>query len=214
MFDILTTSCPYCGPIVATKAMASRKQKPLKGHEVLQMLHAGALPQLISPPALCLAATASLKERKHGGPLHRLNAALSLLHPLSLELRDRKKHMNCKSPGPSGPESRKSLQRVFPAPGPKKCPKQSPESQNSLFRDSGEETLSRLFRTLFGPRGRKAPGDSFGIPSPEGPGDSCKGRAGLQHINFFNITFWAPPKPPHLGPPVKKNCDSFSWERT
>ena len=43
------------------------------------------------------------------------------------------------------------------------------------------ETLPRLFRTLFGPRGRKAPGDSFGdsskIPGPKGQGDSSKGRA-------------------------------------
>ena len=44
------------------------------------------------------------------------------------------------------------------------------------------ETLLRLFWTLFGPQGRKAPRDSFGdssgISGPKGPGDPCKGRAG------------------------------------
>ena len=69
-------------------------------------------------------------------------------------------------PGPPGPESRKSLKRVsrgLPAPGSKKCPKQS---RNSLRRlktvyFESPETVSRLFRTLFGLRGREAPGDSF-----------------------------------------------------
>ena len=64
-------------------------------------------------------------------------------------------------PGPPGPESRKSLKRVsrgLPAPGSKKCPKQSRNrvSKQSILR------LRRLFRDCFGdPRGRKAPGDSF-----------------------------------------------------
>ena len=65
-------------------------------------------------------------------------------------------------PGSWGPESPKSLRRVsrgLPAPGSKKCPKQS---RKSLKKDCFEtpETLPRLSRTLFGPRGRKAPGDS------------------------------------------------------
>ena len=70
------------------------------------------------------------------------------------------------SPGPSGPgipkESQKSLPGL-PAPGSKKCPKQSRNSLRSLKTVYFEtpETVSRLFRTLFGPRGRKAPGDSF-----------------------------------------------------
>ena len=76
-------------------------------------------------------------------------------------------------PGPTGP-------------GVQKCPKQSwkqsPESQNRLFRDSGDcfETVSDTFWTpwLEGPGGLF--GDSFQIPGPEGPGDSCKGRPGLQ----------------------------------
>ena len=66
-------------------------------------------------------------------------------------------------PGPPGPESRKSLKRGRKAPGSKKCPKQSQTSLRSLKIDCFEtpETVSRLFRTLFGPWGRKAPGDSF-----------------------------------------------------
>ena len=49
------------------------------------------------------------------------------------------------------------------SPGAGKCPKQSQNSLRSLKIDCFEtpETVSRLFRTLFGPRGRKAPGDSF-----------------------------------------------------
>ena len=76
-------------------------------------------------------------------------------------------------PGPPGPESRKSLQRVsrhLPAPGSKKCPKQSKNSLRSLETVYFEtpETVSRLFRTLFGPRGRKAPGDFLGtLPEPQ-----------------------------------------------
>ena len=72
-------------------------------------------------------------------------------------------------------------------PGVQKCPKQSRKSLWSLKKDCFEtpETLPRLFRTLFGPWGRKAPGDSFGvyslgIPGPSGPGDSSKGRVGSQ----------------------------------
>ena len=77
-------------------------------------------------------------------------------------------------PGPPGPESRKSLKRVsrdLPAPGSKKCPKQSRNSLRSLKTVYFEtpETVSRLFRTLFGPSapgtpkgaGILAPGDSF-----------------------------------------------------
>ena len=61
---------------------------------------------------------------------------------------------------------RMSLQRVswgLPAPGSKKCPKQSRNSLRSLKTVYFEtpETASRLFRTVFGPRGRKAPGDSL-----------------------------------------------------
>ena len=59
------------------------------------------------------------------------------------------------------------------APGSKKCPKQSWKSLQSLKKDCFEtpETLPRLFRTLFGPRGRKVTGDSFGGDSgAEGPG--------------------------------------------
>ena len=64
------------------------------------------------------------------------------------------------------PAPYRSLKRVsgcLPALGSKKCPKQSRNSLRSLKIDCFEtpETVSRLFRTLFGPRGRKAPGDSF-----------------------------------------------------
>ena len=54
-------------------------------------------------------------------------------------------------PGPSGP----GLQKVSVS---ETVSEESPESQNSLLETP--ETLPRLFRTLFGPRGRKAPGDS------------------------------------------------------
>ena len=58
------------------------------------------------------------------------------------------------SPGPSGPGIPKESQ---------KSPKQPRNSLRSLKTVYFEtpETVSRLFRTLFGPRGRKAPGDSF-----------------------------------------------------
>ena len=48
-------------------------------------------------------------------------------------------------------------------PGSKKCPKQSRNSLRRLKIDCFEtpETVSRLFRTLFGLQGREAPGDSF-----------------------------------------------------
>ena len=68
----------------------------------------------------------------------------------------------------------------------KKCPKQSQESLRSLKTDCFEtpETLLRLFGTVFGHLGQKAPGDSFGdsmgIWGPKGSGDSCKGQAGPQ----------------------------------
>ena len=67
------------------------------------------------------------------------------------------------SPGPSGPGIPKESQKSLPGPGSKKCPKQSRNSLRSLEIDCFEtpETVSRLFRTLFGPRGLPAPGDSF-----------------------------------------------------
>ena len=74
------------------------------------------------------------------------------------------------------------VSRGLPAPGSKKCLKQSRKSLWSVKKDCFEtpETLRRLFQTLFGPRGRKAPGDFFGgssgIPGPKGAGDSSKGR--------------------------------------
>ena len=61
-------------------------------------------------------------------------------------------------------------------PGSTKCPKQSQKSLRSLKKVYFEtpEALLRLFWTLFGPRGRKAPGDSFGdssgISGPKGLG--------------------------------------------
>ena len=74
------------------------------------------------------------------------------------------------------------------APGSKKCPKQSRKSLRSLKTVFFEtpESLPRLFRTLLGPWGRNAPGDSFGdssgIPGPKGPGDSSKGRTVSQPL--------------------------------
>ena len=67
--------------------------------------------------------------------------------------------------------------------------KQSPESQDRLFRDSEDcfETVSDTFWSS-GPEGpRRLFGDSFGIPGPEGPGDSCKGWAGLQYFSYRAI---------------------------
>ena len=65
---------------------------------------------------------------------------------------------------------------VLGRPGSKKCPKQSQNSLQSLKTVYFEtpETVSRLQKR-----------DSFGIPGPEGPGDSCKGRAGLQQLELF-----------------------------
>ena len=92
------------------------------------------------------------------------------------------------SPGFSGiPNEFQTFSRGLLAPGAKSV-------RNSFGTVSGvsKQSLSRLRRlfrdflgrTLCGPRGQKAPGDSLetlsGFPSPEGPGDSCKGRAGLQ----------------------------------
>ena len=53
-------------------------------------------------------------------------------------------------------------ERVSRAPGSKKCPKQSQTSLRSVETVYVEtpETVLRLFRTLFGLRGRTAPGDS------------------------------------------------------
>ena len=66
-------------------------------------------------------------------------------------------------------ESPKESPGAFQPRCPKR-PKQSWKSLRSLKTDcfATPETLFRLFRTRFGPRGRKAPGDSFG--------DSWKGR--------------------------------------
>ena len=126
----------------------------------------------------------------------------------------------CRSlPGPLGPESRKSLRRVslgLPAPGSKKCPKQSRNSLQSLKIDCFEtpETVLRLFRTLFGPQGRKVQGDSFdsfGIPGPESPGDSCKGRAGLQSLGrqaqLFRLQILLPLEGPTRKP---RHASAFS----
>ena len=101
-------------------------------------------------------------------------------------------------PGPLGPESRKSLQRVFrglPAPGSKKCPRQSKNSPRSLETVYFEtpETVFRLFRTLFGPWGRKAPGDSLETLSgfraqraretPVRGGRGCKSMINLEDVS-------------------------------
>ena len=71
------------------------------------------------------------------------------------------------SPGPSGPGIPKKSQKESPGAFRPRGPK---SVRNSLETVSGvsktvyfeaPETVSRLFRTLFGRRGRKAPGDSF-----------------------------------------------------
>ena len=63
------------------------------------------------------------------------------------------------SPWPSGPGIPKRVSRGLPAPWSKKCPKESRNSLQSLKIDCFEtlETVLTLFRTLFGPRGQKAP---------------------------------------------------------
>ena len=57
------------------------------------------------------------------------------------------------------------VSKESPGPGVQKVSetvsKQSPESRNRLLNFETLETVSRLFRTLFGPRGREAPGDSL-----------------------------------------------------
>ena len=99
------------------------------------------------------------------------------------------------SPGPFGGEIPKESPKESPGPpaqASKKCPKESQESLRSPKTSSIEtlETLLRLIRTLFGPLGRKVPGDSFGdflgISGPKGPGDSWKGRAGSQCLRAFD----------------------------
>ena len=83
-------------------------------------------------------------------------------------------------PGPPGPESRKSLQRVSKeSSGPKKCPKQSRNSLRSLKIDCFEtpETASRLFRTLFGPR--ETLWRLFRDSGPGEPGRLLWGAAGV-----------------------------------
>ena len=60
-------------------------------------------------------------------------------------------------PGPPGPRVPKESPKSLPgSSGSKKCPKQSQNSLRSQFRGCFE-TVSRPFRTLFGPRG----GDSL-----------------------------------------------------
>ena len=75
------------------------------------------------------------------------------------------------------------VSKESPALGSKKFPKQSRNSLRSLKIDCFEtpETVLRLFRTLLGPRTRKAPGDSFetlsGFRARETPvrgGRGCK----------------------------------------
>ena len=44
-------------------------------------------------------------------------------------------------------------------------------------------------------------------PSVQNGVENDKGRK--KHINFFNISFWPPPKTPHFGPPEKSLCASF-----
>ena len=85
------------------------------------------------------------------------------------------------------------VSRGLPAPGSKKCPKQSRKSLRSpktVFFET-LETLPRLFRKLFRPPGRKALGDSFGdflgIPGPKGPESCSKGRAGSQILGEFGV---------------------------
>ena len=74
-----------------------------------------------------------------------------------------------RSPGPSGPRVENVSKTVS---------QQSPESRNSLFRDSGDcfETVLDTFSTP-GPEGpRRLSRRLFGVPGPKGPGDSGKGR--------------------------------------
>ena len=71
------------------------------------------------------------------------------------------------SPGPCGPGIPKESSKSLPGPsGPgvqKVSETVSKQSRKSLKIDCFEtlETVSRLFRTFFGSRGRKAPGDSL-----------------------------------------------------
>ena len=101
------------------------------------------------------------------------------------------------SPGPSGPGIPKESPKSLGSPrGPKSV-------RNSLKAVSGVSKQSilrprRLFLDCFehfldpGPEGRgRLFGDSFGIPGPEGPGDSCKGRPGLQNSILFYFCLFA-----------------------
>ena len=132
------------------------------------------------------------------------------------------------SPGPPGPESRKSLKRVsrgLPAPESKKCPKQSRNSLRSLKTVYFEspETVSRLFRTLFGPRDREALGDSFETLSgfwarraretPVRGGRGCNKTPGLETGTLGFISCHPPSPPPKKTPPKPpKNPSPPVWE--
>ena len=92
------------------------------------------------------------------------------------------------SPGPSGPEPRKSPKRVrkeYPGQGPKVPKECAPESQKSpkrvrksgfrLFSDSFE-TPGRTLSTLLGPWPGVLFSDSSAVPGPKGRGVPCVGR--------------------------------------
>ena len=93
------------------------------------------------------------------------------------------------------PHLRHPNSRGLPAPGSKKCPKQSQNSLRSLKIDCFEtpETVLRLFRTLFAPRGRKAPGDSFetlsGLRARRARETPVRGGRGCKSIACCSLFF-------------------------
>ena len=93
--------------------------------------------------------------------------------------------------GPPGPKCRGSLEISPGISGhgtPKKSPKSPGQSKNTLQTLSGDspeipqtvaETMENFWGPMAGDTGRHFR-DFFGISSPEGPRDPCKGRAGSQ----------------------------------
>ena len=111
-------------------------------------------------------------------------------------------------PGPPGPESRKTLQRVsrgpgLSGPGSKAVSKQSRSLETVYFETP--ETVSRLFRTLF----------STPRPRARGPGDSCKGRPGVATLSHSRIIAPENPSTPnqHNGLPKMNFQESSDCPR-
>ena len=88
------------------------------------------------------------------------------------------------------------VSRALRARNPERVSKESKNSLRSLKIDCFEtpETVSRLFRALFGPRGRKAPGDSLetlsGFRARRARETPVTGGRGCGALSFRRATLW------------------------